>query len=417
MFKSHITTLAIVVVAGASLSANAADVQWGGPKQDFKFKANGLADRWPESGPKTLWKRDIGEGYSGILADGDRLYTMYRFDGKEVVICLNAKNGKTNWEYAYDAPISKDHAHAFNDGPRGTPTIYRDHLYTVGCSGILTCIDPADGKKKWQHDLWKEMDGSFLNHGYSSSPFGYENTIIVPVGGEGHSLVAFDRKTGDVKWQKQDFANSYSTPKLINVDGQDQLLCYMAQELVSVNPKDGAFLWKYEIGNQWNQNITLPVWGNDNILFISTNGAGSRGLKLTQKDGKTTVDELWSSRKPGVHHSNAVRVGNTVYTSTGGRGPGVFWAVDVKTGDVKWQERGFDKATFIYADGRFIILDENGNLGLATATPEFFQIHSKAQVLTPEGQSKSWTLPAISGTTLYVRDSEEIKALDLSAAG
>jgi len=415
MFKSGMTTLALLAVCSAALSAYAADVQWGGPKQDFKFKVRGLAESWPEAGPKLLWQRDLGVGYSGILAEADRLYTMYRADGQEVVICLNAKNGKTIWTQQYDAPISENHERAFNDGPRGTPTLFRDHLYAIGCSGILTSLDPSTGKKKWQHDLWKEMDGSFLNHGYSSSPFGYKNTIIVPVGGEGHSLVAFDCKTGKVQWQKHDFRNSYSTPKLINVDGQDQLLCYMAQELVAVDPNNGEFLWKYEIGNQWNQNITLPVWGKDNILFISTNEAGSRGLKLSQKNGKTTVEELWSSKRPSVHHSNAVRVGDVVYTSTGR--PGLFWAIDVKTGDVKWRERGFDKATFIYADGRFIILDENGHLGLATATPEFFQVHSKAQVLTPVGSSKSWTLPTISGTTLFVRDSEEIKAFDLSAAG
>ena len=407
----------LLVLACGTQSLRAADVQWGGPKQDFKFKARGLAAAWPEDGPKTIWQRDIGIGYSGILADGDRLYTMYRADGREIVICLNGKDGKTIWEYAYDAPVADGHESGYNDGPRGTPTLYRDHLYTIGCAGILTCIDPSDGKKKWQRDLWGDMNGSFLNHGYSSSAFGYEDTIIVPVGGAGHSLVAFDRKTGDVKWQKHDFKNSYSTPKLINVDGQDQLLCFMAQELVTINPKDGAFLWKYEIGNQWNQNITLPVWGPDSILFITTNIAGSRGLKLTQKKGKTQVEEIWSAKNPRVHHSNAVRVGNTVYTSTGGRGPGLFWAVDVKTGETQWKERGFDKATFIYADGRFIILDENGNLGLATATPEFFQVHSKAKVLSPVGNSKAWTLPVLSGTTLFVRDSKQIKAFDLAADG
>lgn len=387
--------------------------QWGGPKQDFKVRTRGLADAWPESGPKTLWERDLGVGYSGILADGGRLYTMYRKDNNEVVACLSAEDGKSIWEYSYDAPVAEKHEHTFNDGPRSAPLLYDGKLYTIGCAGRMLCLDAAKGTPKWNHDLWKDFDGSFLNHGYSSSPFGYKDTIIAMVGGEGHSLIAFDKNTGEIRWKRLDYRNSYSTPKLIDVDGQEQLLCYMAKELVAVNPNNGEELWKYEIGNQWNQNISLPIWGRDHILFISTNEAGSRGLKLSQSGGKTTVEELWSNNKVKIHHSNAIRVGNYVYTSTGGRGPGVFWAVNVKTGEVAWKERGFDKATCIFADGRFIILDESGNLGLATATPDMFQIQRKVAVLEPDGNSKTWTAPTLDGTTLYLRDSKKIKALDL----
>ncbi len=415
MMQTRLARMIVVMgVLGFTGAATAQYKQWGGPKQNFKFKSKGLATDWPAEGPPKLWSRELGVGYSGILADKGRLYTMYRGDAKEVVIALNAKTGETLWEYKYDSPVHKKHQRTFNAGPRGTPLLSGKRLYTIGCSGKMHCLSAKTGKVYWSHDLWKEFDGTFLMHGYASSPFAYKKTVVVMVGGEGHSLIALDKKTGDVKWKKLDFKNSYSSPKLIEVDGQDQLLCYMAQELVGVDPKNGKQLWSYSIGNQFNQNITLPLWGKDHILFLTSASTGSRGLKLTQKDNKTTVEELWSNKKMKIHHSNAVRVGKYVYASSGGMGrPGIFWAIDVKTGEVAWRERGFDKATCLYADGRFIILDENGNLGLATATPEFFEVHAKAPILEPLDASKTWTMPTLVGRTLYLRDSTKIMALDL----
>lgn len=389
---------------------------WGGDRQDFKVASRGLAPSWPESGPRPLWERELGIGYSAILACNGRLFTMYRRDDREIVACLKANDGATIWEYDYVAPVAEKHEHTFNDGPRGAPLLYDGNLYTIGCAGRMNCLDARTGEKRWSHDLWKDYDGSFLNHGYSSSPFGYKDTIITMVGGEGHALMAFDKDTGAVRWQRLDYTNSYSTPKLIRVDGQEQLLCYMARELVAVDPADGRELWKYEIGNQWKQNISLPVWGDDHILFISTNESGSRGLRLTCSGDKTRVEEIWSNNKLKIHHSNAIRVGDHVYSSTGGLGsPGIFWAIDVKTGDIAWKKRGFDKATCLFADGRFILLDEGGNLGLVAATPEGFEVQGRAKVLEPDGHSGTWTIPTLDGTTLYLRDTKKIKALDLGA--
>ena len=404
--------LCLVVAADAGAQWK----QWAGKKQNFKVKSEGLALEWPEKGPRKLWSHELGEGYSGIVVDKGRLYTMYRGEGEEVIVALDSDSGDVVWERSYEMPVHPRHEKTFNAGPRSTPLISGSRLYSIGCSGKMHCLNAKTGKVYWSHDLWEDFEGSFLNHGYSSSPFAYKKTVIVMVGGEGHSLIAFDKKTGDVVWKKQDFGNSYSTPKLINVDGQDQLLCFMAQELVAIDPNKGELLWTYSIGNQWNQNIALPVWGKDDILFISVAQAGSRGLKLTRKGKKTKVEEIWSNRKLKVHHSNAVRVGKYVYASTGGMGrPGLFQAIEVATGKIAWRERGFGKATCLFSDGMFIILDEDGNLGLATATPEMFEIHAKASVLEPIGSSKTWTVPTLVGRTLFLRDSAKIVAIDLGA--
>ncbi len=298
----------------------------------------------------------------------------------------------------------------FGKGPRATPLIVGDRLYTIGVSGKMLCLDKNDGKVQWSHYLWKEFDGNVLNHGYASSPIVYKDTIIVLVGGEGASIVAFNKDDGKVVWKNQSFKNSYSTPKIINVDGEDQLITYMATEAIGVDPDDGSLKWQYHHENQWGQNVCQPIWNEEHkILFFSNSGAGSRGLRLTRNGDKTDIEEIWSTRKIQFYHVNSIAVGDYVYGSTGTQAPHFFAAINVATGKIAWRKRGFAKATCVHADGKFIILDEDGQLGLATATPEEFVVHSKVSLLG----KVSWTVPTVVGKNLYVRDKTTIRAFDL----
>ncbi len=405
-----------LVVAGATMLGLATAVaqaqwtQWGGPAQDFKVSSIDLADRWPESGPPVLWEREFGEGHSSIIVNKDRLYTMGRSGEKEAVFCLDTKTGKTVWEHAYETTISDGHVREFGIGPRSTPLLDGDRLYAIGVSGLMHCLNAADGKVEWKKDLWGEFEGTELNHGYSSSPFAYKDKVIVMVGGEGHSLVAFDKKTGEVAWKRLDFGNSYSTPRLITIDGQDQLICSMAGEIVGVNPDNGDLLWQIEHANQWGQNIILPVWNEeDRHLVFSSAQTGSRGVTLARDGDKTTIKDLWEQKKIRFYHTTPIRVGDHIYGSSGEMSPSFFSAINVKTGDVAWRKRDFAKATCVYADGKFIILDEDGVLGLATATPDEFKIHSKVKLCEP----KAWTVPTLVGKTLYIRDQNRIMALNV----
>ncbi|MGH9936292.1 MAG: hypothetical protein ACREAM_08600, partial [Blastocatellia bacterium] len=152
------------------------------------------------------------------------------------------------------------------------------------------------------------------------------------------------------------------------------------------------------------------VWGPDNLLFAAAAyGIGGRVLRLTRSGGRTVVKELWQSERTRVHKENAIRVGDVIYASTGHLGPAFFTAIDVKTGKVLWQDRRFSHASFLYADGRFIILDEDGALGLATPAPNGLTVHSKVETLT----SRSWTVPTLVGRTLFLRDRKNIMALQL----
>ncbi|MGA9771582.1 MAG: PQQ-binding-like beta-propeller repeat protein [Blastocatellia bacterium] len=406
----YLSFLAFALLAANPANAQSQDwPQWGGPQRNFKSDAKGLANSWPATGPRILWSRELGEGYSGISVSGSNLYTMYRKGGQEIVAAIEADTGKTSWEYSYESPFKNSYEEA-GGGPYSMPLIVGDQIYTAGATGKLHCLDKRSGKVVWSHDLYKEFNGSKMDFGYSCNPFAYKNLIIMLVGGRGHSIMAFNQKDGSVAWQKQDFANGYSTPVLINVDGQDQIVAFMSKDIVGVDPGNGELLWSHPHTTDNHFAISQPVWGEDNLLFFSSSyGGGSRSLQLTKQGSKTIVKELWHNNRVRVHFSNTVRIGDYIYCSSGHSGPAFFTAINVKTGEIAWQDRSFAKASFLYADGKFIIIDEDGRLGLATATPEGFKVISKVDLL----KSNAWTVPSLVGTKLYVRDRKTIMALDL----
>jgi outer membrane protein assembly factor BamB len=403
------------------ISASAANLpewpQFGGPNRNFTVDSK-LAASWPASGPKRLWDRPLGEGYSGIAVDNGVLYTMYRKGDTEVAVALDAASGKTLWEYAYPAAMS-GMALENGPGPHSTPLILGDRVYTVGILSKLICFDKKTGKPLWSKDLYKDFPGStHMDRGYSCSPLAYKNTIILTVGGPGHAVIALNPADGALVWAKNDFGNSPSSPVLINVQGQDQLVAFLddggsdrAHGMVTgLDPNNGTLLWSHPHKTSWDLNIALPVWGDDGILFISSAyGTGSRALRLTREGNQTRVQELWYNNRMRIHHGTIIRLGDYVYGSSGDFGPAPLTAVNVKTGEVKWQERAFPKAVFVYADGKLIVVDEDGGLSLATVSPEGVKVISKTSVLS----HNSWTPPSLAGSKLYIRDRKSIMALDV----
>jgi outer membrane protein assembly factor BamB len=406
--------LLLLIAAGGAGPQAPSWPQWGGPKRDFKSDATGLATSWPPAGPRELWSRPLGEGYSGIVADGGTLYTMYRAgkDGAspERVAALDAASGRTLWEHSYEAPFLDKMDMEYGPGPNVTPLLAGGRLFAVGTTGRLLALDVKSGRVAWSHELWKELGGKVHGRGYSSSPIAYAGTVILPVGGRGQGLMAFDQSDGRVVWKGSDLVPAPSSPILIEVDGQEQLVVFHAKGVAGVDPRSGATYWDHEHVTNWGLNISTPVWGEGNLLFVSSayNG-GSRVLRLAQAGGKTRVEELWFGNKLRIHIGNAQRLGDHVYGSSGDFGPAFFTAVEVRTGRVAWQQRGFARAVALHADGKLLLLDEEGTLALASASPSGLSVHARAKVLA----KNAWTAPTLLGTRLYLRDRATVKALEL----
>jgi outer membrane protein assembly factor BamB len=418
--KLAIPALALILSTVTLHATDTAWLQWGGPRRNFMVDTTGLASTWPASGPRRLWTRTLGEGHSAVVVDGNRLYTMYRPSGiltyvrrsqQETVGALDAATGKTIWEYTFDAPTSGLNL-SEGAGPHSTPLIVDDTLFTTSSRLQLFAIDKNTGKLIWSHDVIKEFGAPQDDRGYSPSPIAYRDNVIIPAGGKGSSVIAFNQKTGAVAWQGGSFEVGPASPVLINVDGQDQLVVSGANEMVGVDPTNGSVLWRHPHKTDWGLNISTPVWGEGNLLLVSAAyNNGARLLKLTQSGGKTTVQEQWYQNRMRVHIGTMIRLGDYAIGSSGDFGPCPTVAIDLKTGNILWQSRDFARSTFLYADKKLIIMDEDGNIGIAEPTREGLNVRAKASVLT----NRAWTVPTLVGTTLYVRDRKSMAAFDLSA--
>ncbi|HET6278884.1 MAG TPA: PQQ-binding-like beta-propeller repeat protein [Candidatus Polarisedimenticolia bacterium] len=413
---SLLFALAVAISTAAASGAQAPPAwrQWGGPYGDFRAPAGELATRWPEAGPAQLWSRALGAGYSAILVEGDRLYTMYRTGGNEVVVCLEAGTGEMIWEHRYEKAPHDGHVSAYGSGPGSTPLLAGDRLFTVGVAGTMHALNKHDGALLWSRELWGEQfKGNVLAHGYSSSPVAYRDTVIVPVGGDGAALVAFDQRDGSVRWKALSFRNSYSSPRIVNVAGETEIVVFMAEELIGVNPDSGELRWRFPHENQWKHNITMPSIVDGDTVVLSSPQAGARGLKVKRNGGAVAVEEIWSTRRIQFFHGATVSEGDWVYGSSGMVAVAFMAAINARTGEIGWREGGFARANCVEADGHLLILDENGALSLASATPGKLVVHATAQLLG----RPAWTVPTIVGTTMYARDNERILAVSLGESG
>jgi outer membrane protein assembly factor BamB len=406
--------------------------QWGGPDRNFTVSdAKGLADSWPEGGPPRLWERELGGGCSAIVVDDGMLFTMYRNGGEEFSVALDARTGRTIWEQGHPSPGNPNPEDDRTcTGPNSTPLVCDERLYTVGTDAVIHCFNKRNGKILWKHDMVSELGGRIFNWGYAPSPIAFQSLVITPVGRrrpelEGdrvrrpvgklepreQSLVAFDQVSGDVVWRSQDFVLAHSSPILVNFHGQTQLVLLLHEGIMGVNPEDGELLWHRSFPN--GGFAMTPVWAGDDVL-ITAGYHRCRATKLVWEDGTTVPQELWSSPKIRFPHNNPVRVGDYLFGSSGSsHRSAVMLGVDLGTGKRLWAERGFKLATCVYGDGKLIILDEDGNLALATPTPEGLTVHSRCRVTRPI----SWTVPTLVETTLYLRDCQRIMALNLGRTG
>lgn len=374
--------------------------QWGGPKRDFQSAAGELADAWPEAGPERLWERALGPGYSSLVVEGERVFTLYQSGEEEVVVALDAATGATVWEHRY--------AQEGNAPPNSTPVLAGERVYTLGFHGKLSALERASGKPVWSHDLVQEYGIQGPTFGFAASPIVHGDALIVPAGGKGYGVAAFALADGKLLWHAHDFVEIYASPILIEVGGETQLVVLAQEEIAGLEPATGAKLWSETVINGNGQNIATPLWSADGLLLVTTGMEGSLALELTQAEGKTRVEHAWKSPY-NVFQTTVVRAGAHLLGSTSIAEKDVVAAFDPREGSVAWQLPGFSAANLVVADEKLVLLDYDGTLGLASAGPEGPRVHSKAKVLG----SPSFTPPTLVGTRLFVRDTAVLKAFEL----
>lgn len=401
----------LAAVLPAALSGTAAPAtptdwpQFRGPRGDGTSEGQGLLASWAGGGPKELWRRPIGEGFSSVAVRGDRLYTMGLDGEQETLFCLRLEDGELVWK----APVGPKFSEEFGDGPRSTPAVDGERVYALSASGRLAALRASDGGKVWERDLLADLGGRMPLRGYSPSPVVDDGLLLLEVGGvENRSIVAFDPATGAPKWTALEQRPGYSTPIVVTIDGVKQyVFAHTAgADVVALRP-DGALHWKFA----WPHGpIAMPVFVPPNRVFVSTaNDVGGVLLEVTTAaDGTASAREVWASREMKSHFNTTVYHDGHLY----GFDNATFKALDAATGKTKWAHRGFGKGSLLLADGLLVVLSDRGVLALVAATPEGYRELGRVQAMT----GKSWTPPAIAGGRLIVRDQDEIVAYDLRAA-
>ena len=435
----------IILIGGMTLVATAVSSfgaqwpQWGGPNRNFTVHTSGLADSWPQGGPKRIWQRKLGDGCSTIVCDDGVLYTMYRkawTSDTEYTIAVDRPTGKTIWEYENRTPrISSKEDDWGGEGPNSTPLVVGDYLYSIGLRGVIHCFDKKSGSVVWRRDLLTEFGARVpeTGIGYSCSPIAYKNSIITssgrdwtfdPVGPtgdtvtmrdtdtkrNGHTFIALEQKTGAVLWRTLDLPADCSSPILIRFAGRSQLVGHTRTGLVGVNPENGSLLWRHAWPRE--NAYTTPVW-DENALVFYTTGAGDPGhvIRLLNRNGAITTEEVWSSPKMKSWVATPVRMGDYLVGGTGSN-PGFLVAVHMQTGKVSSRERGYNGPSIVRSGDKLLILSQDGWLTLATLFSGSLTVHSKCKV----AERYSFSVPTLVDNVLYVRDRKHMMAFDIGQA-
>ena len=406
--------LLAICVAGLAQACFAEDwLQWGGPRGDFTVETSGLAENWPDGGPKQLWKRPLGDGYSCILCKGGRLFTEYRSGEDAFVVALDAGTGEMIWEFRYTYEIWPEMDKGFGLGPNATPLVVGDRIVSISIDAHVRCLDLASGKLLWEHDLPAEFGRRkrVEEYGYSASPLPYKDTIIVQVGGDEYSVVALRPEDGAIAWKGDPGGVSYAAATITKLAGRDQYLYFEPEGVVGMDPASGRVLWRSPIEFDNGNHLTPIVKCDDHHIWVGSQfpTGGGRLLEIQASGEGMKAKQHWFDAKLRASHWTSIRLDDYIYGSIGDNRVSFLAAFDWRTGKIAWRERGFHKAQSLYADGKLVFLDENGKLVMADVSPGGLRVLDTAHV----AESVAWTLPTLVSTTLYLRDRKHIMALDL----
>ncbi len=373
--------------------------QWRGPNRDGISKET-ILKSWPAEGPKVIWKAPSGEGYSGIVVANGKMYTIHATRADELAVCLDAATGKEIWKTIIDQAFKNDQG----NGPRSTPAVDGDLVYMLSAQGKLAALNAKTGAKVWGHDLRSEFGGQVPTWGVSTSPLVDGELLLVDVGGRGdNGVMAFNKKSGKVVWKTATDLPGYSAPISVTVNGVKQYLFFTGTALVSVSPTDGKKLWSHPWRTSYDVNAATPVFIPPDKVFISSGyNVGAAVLKIKGNQ----VEQVWRSQVMRNHWASPVLLGDYLY----GFDEATLKCINVNTQEEKWATRGLGKGALIYADGHLIVLSERGKLLLVEAKPEQYVEKASVQVL----RGRCWTVPTLANGKLYVKNQEEIVALDLT---
>src|SRR5881397_4022798 len=390
---------ALLALAAGAQSTVTDWPQFLGPERNGVYRGPALAEKWAAGGPRVVWQKQVGQGFSGPVVAQGRVILFHRVSNREVVESLDARTGTSQWQYGY--PTSYRDDFGFDEGPRAVPVVANGVVYTFGAQGQLHAISLQTGARIWSEDTVKRFGVAKGFFGAAGSPLVEDGRVIANIGGRGAGIVAFDAKTGKVLWKATDDEASYSSPAGATIGGRRSAVFLTRARLVGLDPATGQvqFQRQWRARQSASVNAATPLIIGDLIFVSAEYGPGAGVLRV---DG-SNLKELWASDDVlSNHYATSVHRDGYLYGFHGRQefGPS-FRAVELRTGKVRWSQDGFHAGSVMLARDRLLIL--------ADATPDAFRSLAHAQVLPPTVRA----FPALADGQLYARNEKTLVCLDL----
>jgi len=351
-----------------------------------------------EGTPQLVWKKKLGCAFSELTVSEGRLYTMLSektdsLSGSEYTAAFDAKTGLEIWRSKIDSIfIDKD---GFGDGPRSTPVIGENYIFSFSSYGKLFAHSKTDGKLIWQVDFVAEFGSKLPRWGFSSSPVLVDDVLVMEAGGtDSRAFVAFNQNTGKLLWFKGEGIAFYNSPLVAKIDGETQIIFANKKKLSSYNSK-GETLWTFDM--KMSYPTAMPVLFDSNKIFIST--VRSSGFIVVEVKGNTVTELLQAPTMKNDYSSTLYHDGYFY-----GFNVAALQCISAETGEKKWTKRGFGKGSLILVGDRLLVLSDKGQLIQIKATPEAYTEQSRFQAI----EGKSWTAPSFANGKVYLRNQTEM---------
>jgi outer membrane protein assembly factor BamB len=372
-----------------------------GPRRDGIVRGVRLDSDWSAKPPVQMWRRPIGPGWSSFAVRGDLFYTQEQRGENEVVACYKATTGEPVWTHRDAARFFESNAGA---GPRATPTLSNNRVYTFGGTGILNALDANNGSVLWTRNVASETNTKVPFWGFSSSPLVIGDLVIVAASGQ---LVAYDAATGNRRWLGPNAGGSYSSPHLVTIDGVQQVLLVTGSGTTSVAPGDGKQLWS----DAWASNsIVQPALTAEGDVLVTSQDNGTRRIAIAHNGNSWSVRERWTSNGLKPYFNDFVVHKGYAYGFDGR----ILACIDLNDGERKWKGGRYGNGQLVLLPDQdlLLVLSEEGELALVGATPDQFNERAKVEAI----QGKTWNHPVLVGDILLVRNAEEMAAYRLPLA-
>jgi hypothetical protein len=375
-----------------------------------------LAESWPAGGPRQRWSRDLGQGHSGIVIAGGRLFTQYQSTAGQYVLCLDPHSGELLWQSRIDRAWQP---HGAYPGPYATPTASGANVYFASPTGLVGCLSAETGDLRWSRNVRADFGGRGTDFGFAATPLVEEGRVIFPVGGLDAAMVALDAGTGELVWKAGGDAASYCPAFPITVAGRRCIVGYLQNALLLVDAKSGQMLYRQSISTGYDEHSAWPLYREPNLLLTAPfrNVAVSHTLE-PRTDGSIAFVPRWTSKELSNDVVSSVLYRGHVFgfdlkqpqSSAHRASRGSFKCLEWTTGKLCWATDQVGHASVVAADGKLLLLNDTGTLILAKASPERYEEQARLPLF--EGEI-CWTPPTLWNGLAYVRSPSKLVCLEV----